>query len=175
MLRIDVNSSRQLQAVVLAVRAASNTVAREYRQRLKGMTDAAWTDELRGRTSTRLQARVLLGSARTRVSDQNVQLSVGTVGRALSKRTGGAGAVRPVDLIRAVEFGGSQTKYSDYQRRSKRGGRHDVRRRTLTGFGGFVRKGNTVYPALGVMVPRIAALMVQTCVRTLQDALEGKR
>lgn len=174
MLRIDVRSSRELQAVVLAVRAAPSELAKQYRQRLKAMTDEAWSDELRGRVSTRMQSRVLLDTARTKVSDQNVQLSVGTVGRALSKRTGGAGSARPVDLLRAAEFGGSMTKYSDYKRRSKHG-RHDVRRRTLTAWGPFNRRGNAVYPGLAAVVPRVAALMVQTCVRTLADALEGKR
>jgi hypothetical protein len=174
MLRIDVHSSRQLQAVVLAIRGASNEVAKQYRQALKGMADEAWTSELRGGVHSRLASRVVLDTARTRVSDQNVQLSVGTVGRALSKRTGGRGDAKPVDVLRAVEFGGSQ-RYSDYTRKSKRGRAHDVRRRTLTGFGSFNSRGNTVYPALGAVVPRVAALMVQTCVRTLADAFEGKR
>jgi hypothetical protein len=174
MLRIDVHSSRQLQAVVLAVRAASNEISKQYRQSLKAMTDAAWSEEIRGRIGSRLESRVVLETARTRVSDQNVQLSVGTVGRALSKRTGGAGGVRPVDVLRATEFGGSQ-RFSDYDRRSRRGRRHDVHRRTLTGFGPHNPKGNAVYPALGAIVPRVASLMVQTCVRTLQDAFEGKR
>jgi hypothetical protein len=174
MLRIDVHSSRQLQAVVLAVRGASTEVSRQYRQALKAMTDAAWTEEIRGRVTSRLQSRVLLDTARTRVSNQNVQLSVGTVGRALSKRTGGRGAATPAELVRAAEFGGSQ-RYSDYDRRSRRGRAHDVRRRTLTGWGEHNRKGNAVYPALGAIVPRVASLMVQTCVRTLHDAFEGKR
>lgn len=176
MFRIDVTSSRELQAVLLAIRGASTEISRQYRQRVKAVADDAWLEAIRGRVSTRMQSRVLLGSARTAVSNQNVRLSAGTVGRPLSKRTGGAGAARPVDLLRAVEFGGSQTKYSDYQRRARGAtGKHDVRRRTLTGYGAFNRKGNAVYPALKETVPRIAALIVQTCVRTLRDAFEGKR
>jgi len=120
MLRIDVHSSRELQAVVLAVRGASSELARQYRQRLKAMADEAWTSEIRGNVQTRLQSRVLLDTARTRVSNQNVQLSVGTVGRQLSKRTGGRGAVTPGELVRAAEFGGSQ-RYTDYPRFDLRG------------------------------------------------------
>lgn len=174
MLSIDVHSSRQLRAVVLAVRGASTEVRRQYRQNLKAMTDAAWREELAGYVGSRLESRVVLETARTRVSDQNVRLSVATVGRALSKRTAGAGAAKPVDLVRAVEFGGSQ-RYSRYKRESSRGRLHDVKRRTLTGYGEHNRKGNIVYPSLAAVVPRVASLMVQTCVRTLADAFEGKR
>ena len=176
MFRIDVASSRELQAVLLAIRGASTEISRQYRQRLKAVADDAWLESIRGRVTTRMQSRVLLGSARTAVSNQNVRLSVGTVGRPLSKRTGGAGADEAVEVLRAVEVGGSQTTYSDYKRRATGAtGTHDVRRRTLTGYGAFNRRGNAVYPALGETVPRIAALIVQTCVRTLHDAFEGKR
>jgi hypothetical protein len=173
MLRIDIGSSRELQAAVLAVRAAGTEVAREYRQALTGMADPAWRESVRGRVTTRMQTRVLSDTARVRVSSQNVQLSAGLVGRPLSRRTGGAGAATPGDLARLVEFGGSATKYTRYYRRSK-AGRHAVTRRTMTGYGARAPRGNAVYPALSDMVPRVAALIVQTCVRTLADAFDRK-
>jgi hypothetical protein len=174
MLRIDVRSSRELRAAVLAIREASREVARQYRQELKRVADPAWRESLRGNVHTRLQTRVLADTGRVAVSSQNVRLSSATVGRALSKRTGGAGAAKPADIARLVEFGGAPGKYSTYQRRSAGGGRHTVRRRTMTGYGPQARGGNVVYPALADMVPRVAALLVQTCVRTLNDAFDRK-
>lgn len=174
MLRIDVHSSRQLQAAVLAMRGASTEISRQYRQGLKAMVEPAWLAELRGNVTTRLQSRLILDTARVAVSNQNVRLSVATVGRPLSKRTGGAGAAKPADLVRLEEFGGSPG-YSSYKRRRKGGAPHDVRRRVMTGYGPRTPKGEVVYPALAHMVPRVASMIVQTCVRTLHDAFEGKR
>lgn len=162
--------------MVLAVRAASTEIQRQYRQALKAMIEPAWREELRGNVTTRLESRVLLETNRVAVSNQNVRLSSATVGRALSKRTGGAGAAKPATLARLVEgYGPPRDMYSTYKRKSKRGGTHTVRRRVMTGFGPRNLKGNVVYPALARIVPRVAALAVQTCVRTLNDAFEGKR
>lgn len=174
-MRIDIRGSAELAAVVLALRDSTTTIQREYRQALQSMAGPAWAESVRGRVGTRMQARVLSDTARVRVSNQNVQLSAATVGRALSKRTGGAGAAKPADLARLVEFGGSPSKYSTYRRKGKGGAEHDVRRRTMTGYGPRAPKGNAVYPALRVMVPRVASLVVQTCVRTLAEAMEGRK
>lgn len=174
MLRIDVNASREVQATVLAIRNAGTEIARQYRQALAGMAGPAWSEAVRGRVATRMQTRVLSDTARVRVSNQNVRLSSAAVGRPLSRRTGGAGPARPADIARLVEFGGSPTKRTRYNRTSPKGNRHTVTRRTMTGYGDRAPKGNAVYPALADMVPRIAALAVQTCVRTLADAFDRK-
>lgn len=169
MLRIDVNSSRELQAVLLAVRGASAEIRKQIRQQTKAVALQAWQEAVNANVSTRLESRVLGQTARVSVSDQNVRLSSATLGRSLS------GGLKPPDNFGPVEFGGSSGKVTTYSRRSRNGGTHSVTRHTLAGFRPRNSRGYVFTPALREMVPRIASLWVQTVVRTMAEAFEGKR
>lgn len=71
-----------------------------------------------------------------------------------------------------AEFGGRDTLYSRYTRRSKNGGRHDVARRTRVGLPQTQRRGRVVYPAASETAPRMASLWVQLFVRSVYEAVE---
>lgn len=160
--RISLNIDSPLRSMLLAMR----TVPAEVRKQIAASTKRAalpiWTDETREGATTRLQQRVLVDSARVGVTQRNVFL-----------RSGGTGKLRtgtPVSrLAAAAEFGigpekvvtSTSRKGTKYQRRM---GNTFPRR----------KGGNVVYPAARRSIPRFASLWVQTAVRTILDAFDGK-
>ncbi len=164
MLRIDVRSSRELQALILSVRQANKDVQREIRQRTKPMVQAEWRKALAEQAMTRVEHRVLVDSARVTVSNQNVKLKSGQ----LAKRLSGGGKLH--EISKQVEFGAA---LHDIEYTGRRGGkRFPVRRTTGRQFRHENRKGWVVYPAAAQIIPRLASLWVQTAVRTFHEALE---
>ncbi len=85
-----------------------------------------------------------------------------------------AGSDRADNFTRETEFGGKRNEFNEYMRRSRRGGTHDVRRRTKAQFYNFKPKGYVVYPTASDMIPRVAALWVQIVLRTGHDMLEAR-
>lgn len=166
MLRIDVRSSRELQALILSVRQAEKDVQREIRQRTKPVIETEWKKALAQEATTRLEHRVLVESARVTVSNQNVKLKAGQ----LAKRLSGGGRVH--EIAKQVEFGATPRRV-EYT--GRRGGKtFPVKRRTGSQFKPENRKGHVVYPAAARIIPRLAALWAQTAVRTFHEALEKR-
>lgn len=164
MLRIDVNSSRELQALILSVRQANKDVQREIRQRTKPMVHTAWQKALAEQAMTRMEHIVLVNSARVTVSNQNVKLKSGQ----LAKRLSGGGRV--FELSKLVEFGATphKTEYTG----TRKGTRFPVKRTVGTQFRAPKRNGYVAYQAAAQIIPRVASLWVQTAVRTFHEALE---
>ena len=146
-MRISVFNSKELQGTILLVRNSPREVAKEIRQRTKAVVGPAWQEAINAATRTRVQQLVIADTARVSVSDQNVTLSAGSVGRALS------GGAKPVELIVGAEFGSNRYKQ----------------------FGVRVSKGKVFYPAVATVIPRIAALWIATTVRTFYEILERGR
>jgi len=144
--RISVFNSKELQGTILLVRGAAREIAKEIRQRTKAVILPEWQEAVKAESSTPLEMAVEAATARVAVSDQNVTLSVGTVGRALS------GGGTPRELIVGTEFGASTKK--QFKARNK--------------------KGNVFYPAAAKVIPRLASLWVQTTIRTFYEILERK-
>ena len=70
-------------------------------------------------------------------------------------------------LIRQTEFGAAREKYETYSREGRR-----VRRRTQRQFWNYRDRGHVVYPTASDMIPRIAALWIQTIYRTVAETIE---
>lgn len=143
---ISVFNSRELQGTILLLKGADRAIAKEIRQQSKAVIAPMWKEAVLAETRTALQVKVLGDTARVAVSDQNVVLSAGTVGRAL--RGGGTAKT----LAAGTEFGSSAFRQ----------------------FGTRVRGGKVVYPAAAQVIPRIAALFVQTTIRTFYEIIERK-
>ncbi len=167
-MRLDVTKSRELQAALLAIRSLDRTLAKTIRQHTKRIAAPEWTRALTRRASTALEQRVLSATAVVTVSDQNVRAQSASKGRPLS------GGLNPKTDFPAVEFGASDTP-ATYQRVSRKGKPHTVTRHTTKQLRPRNPKGYVFYPAAREMVPRLAALWVQTLVRTIATALEGKQ
>lgn len=164
MFRLDVLGSRELQAALLAIRRAPSELQKQFRQHARAMVEPEWQKAVTEQASTRLQQRVLAQTAKASVSSQNVRLS--SAGSA-SKLSGG---LQPSKNGHAVEFGANANR--QVTQRSRKGKQYT--RRMGDAFGAPRRAGHAVFPAARSIIPRIASLFVQTVVRTLHDAFEGK-
>lgn len=168
-MRIDARASRELLATIYALRSVDRTIQKMTRQETKRIAAPAWKKELAERANTRLEHRVIVDTAVVSVSNQNVRIQSASKGRALS------GGLRPKQEYPAVEFGVDRARKTTYDRRSAKGGRHQVTRHAAKQMKARNPKGNVFFPAAREMVPRMARLWVQTTVRTIATALEGKQ
>lgn len=154
MIRIDVTSSRELTAMVRALRFIErewlSVWSRETRQRVEPM----WRAELETSHPNRLQRAVLVQTSRVSVSRRAIQLKAGSVGKLSS-------GARAATLARGAEFGQDQGLKSKYFRKDKATpapGRHTVIRHTAHPVGPRQKSGKVVWPALERFVPRAAAV-----------------
>lgn len=161
-MRISVFRSPALQGTILALKGMDKELAKQIRQHIKAITVGEWKTELAQNSITRMENRVLVDSAKVSVSNQNITLKSGGTAKRLS------GGARVRDVTSAVEFGrpaeGKSLSHSKTGKPYKR--RHGTRFRPPN------RKGYTVYPAAADAIPRIAALFVQTTVRTFHELVE---
>lgn len=167
-MRLDVTKSRELMATILALRSIDKTLSKMVRQQTKRIAQPEWMRALERRASTALERRVLSATAVVTVSNQNVRVQSASKGRPLS------GGLSPKAHYAAIEFGATPSP-TTYTRRSSKGKTHRVTRKTSTGLRPRNAKGYVFYPAAREMVPRIASLWVQTAVKTIANALEGKQ
>jgi len=168
MLRISVHSSRELQAVILALKQVDRELRKQIRQHTRQMVLPEWQRAVSEHAATGFEHRVLGSTARVLVSDQAVTLKAAHIGRALG------GGLKPSDLWWAAEFGANRDRQRNYT--GRRGGttfpvkgRHTARQlRTRN------PKGYVVYPAAADIIPRLASLWVQTAARTIHEAFESR-
>lgn len=71
------------------------------------------------------------------------------------------------DLVRQTEFGAAREHRTTYRRKG-----YPVTRRTQRQFYNYRARGYVVYPTAEEMIPRIAALWVQTIYRTVHEVIE---
>ena len=147
--KVSVLNSRELQATLFAIKAAPADIRKQLRGQTRKIIGHEWEQALRAEPATVQQSRLLVNTARVRVSDQSVQMR-----SASSSRKVLSGGAVPVRQGKAFEFGSS-----------KGHGRQLPRPR---------RGGYIVYPAFAKIAPRALSLWVQTTVRSIAEALEGK-
>ena len=167
-MRLDVLKSPELLATIYALRSIDKTLQKKVRDYTKAVAEPEWKKALAERADTRLEQRVIVDTAVVSVSNQNVRIQSAGKGRPLS------GGLDPKVNYPAIEFG-SGKKVTTFDRRSPKGRRHTVTRRGGAGLKGRSRTGYVFWPAAREMVPRMASLWVQTTVKTIGNALEGKR
>ena len=166
--RISAFASKEIQATILLLKGADRTIAKELRAQSKKVIQPVWQEAIKANAQTALEVRVLGDTARATVSDQNVTLTAGGIGKALR------GGAKPLDIFHAVEFGADRDKEAGYSTHRK-GTRYDIRaRQTQRQFKRRNLKGYVAYPAAAEVIPRVASLWVQTVVRTFHEIIEGK-
>jgi hypothetical protein len=159
--RISVLASEELQILSQALRGLDRELAAQIRAQTREMAEPEWQEAVRGNVTDRLQTRVLSDSARVSVSDQNVMLRSGGIGK-MSDGTPKA------TLALGAEFGAHPGVESTVvNRHGTRYQRHARKQFRLPRSRGYV-----VWPAARDIIPRIASLWVQTAVRTLHEQLE---
>lgn len=168
MIRVSAYSSRELLTVLRGLRNLDRETKKHLRRSLKQVAEQAWKQTLAQNASTRLEHRVLVDSGRVRVSDQNVRLTSASLSRSLS------GGLKPSVNFGPVEFGATPRPGATERATSRRGKSFDRKRDPSRPFKRPNRKGYVVYPAAASVIPRILAMYVQTFVRAIHEALEGK-
>lgn len=144
-LRISAFDSKELQATLILLKGMPKELSAQIRKATKGMALPEWQKAVRGRVSTRLESRVLGDTATVAVSNANVRLKSATKGKSLS------GGAKPIEIGKSVEYGNKHKQFKKRQR------------------GGYV-----VQKSASKLIPRFAALWVQTTVRTFYESFEGK-
>ena len=167
---LSVDGNDELRAVALGMklieRDVKNAVNRATRAELKPIWQTELDASMAGTNS--FTSRLLKGS---RVSPGNPP----TLYAATSKRgIGKSKRLNPAEHYYLAEFGGRDSLYRRYTRKSDNGGSHQVKRRTNTGLPLPFSKGRVVYPAASQAIPRLASLWVQVFVRTVYEAADGK-
>lgn len=167
---IRVGGSRQLQAAVLAFKAANRELRRDINAATRDTMNPVWRGEVSRRISDHFSSRLL---------DNGVRIAAGNppaAKAAQSKRGIGDGRrLIPAEHYALAEFGAKdREKRSTYQRRSPKGTAHSVTRRTRRGLPAHNRRGRVVYPAFAEVAPRMVSLWVQLIVRKYYDALERR-
>lgn len=159
--RISLLIDSPLRTAWLAFRGLESEVRRQITVHIKRVADPVWKEETRGHALSKLQQRVLAGTARVGVSGLSVTLRAGGAGR-LSSGT-------PTALVsHATAFGASPDKQVSV--RNKKG--TTFKRRLGDRFPRPRRGGYVVFPAAREVIPRMASLVVQTTVRTVHELVE---
>lgn len=168
MLRVSALSSSELLTVLRGLRNLDRDTKKANRQHLKPMAEQAWKQQLAQHADTRLEQRVLVDSGRVRVSDQNVRLTSASLSRSLT------GGLKPSESYGPVEFGADPRPGAKETATSTRGKKFQRNRDPHRPFKRPNRRGNVVFPAAANVIPRVLAMYVQTFVRSIHEALEGK-
>jgi hypothetical protein len=159
--------SPELEAVVLALRIAGKDLRKDLYARARSTILPDWQSSIEDKVGgNKLAYQILAKTARVNIGTRGIRLTSATSSKALK------GGLRPSENFAAVEFG---AKWRDAKVAGRRGStRYNYNRQINTSFKHRKRKGYYVFPAADQIIKRVAALWVQTTVRTLRDAVEGK-
>jgi hypothetical protein len=164
MARVRVGGVPQLEAAAAALRLVDTAVKRETTRALRATLPRVWSpgEVLDGARSP--MERAALAGTRVQASATRLRLVAGS-SPTIAKGT---------DVPQAVEFGDPNKTFTTYQRKSRVGRSHQVRRRTQEQLPAPVRRGRIVHPALARVMPRLMSLYTQTIVRTIYEAMERR-
>lgn len=164
---ISVFTSKELQVSIGYLKAVDKDVSAQIRKHIKSLSTPEWKQEVQSNVRKDIHQRILANGANVRVRNDNIILRAGN---SVKKMRGGAS---PADLARAAEFGADRNRTLTYSARSKNGKTYTVHNRhTTRQLPSPSRSGWAVYPAAADFIPRAAALMTQTTVRSLHEAFE---
>jgi hypothetical protein len=167
---LSVQGSDELRAVAFGMKVIEGEVKNQINRATRAELKPIWQAELDAAMAgtNAFTSRILKGS---RVSPGNPPTLYGATSR---RGIGPTRRLNPAEHYYLGEFGARDQRYRTYTRKSENGGTHQVRRRTNTGLPQHVKGGRVIYPAAGQAIPRLAALWVQTFVRGVYEASEGK-
>lgn len=150
-------------------RQLSKELKSEIRRAQRAQALPIWREEINQRKDvTPLASRVYKSGIGVRTG-ANLTLEA----KGSTKKIGARG-IRLNSLLAAGEFGSQSSNYTKYYRTSSNGKRHVVTRRTRAGLPGARRRGYVALPASRVAIKRIKSLTIQTTLKKLHDAAEGR-
>lgn len=159
--RISLLVDSPLRTVNLAFGGLDSEVRKQITRYVKSDATPIWQQETAEHAASRLQVRVLAGTARVGVSGLSVTLKAGG-GGTLSTGT------KTAAISRAVAFGADRNSLRPVHSRKGR----LYKRRIGLKFNLPRRGGYVVYPAAREAIPRLGSLIVQTVIRTTHEVIE---
>jgi hypothetical protein len=166
---LRVGDHRELQAVALAFKAMDRSLARDLRRDTVKVMNPVWKSMVELNATSRMDTLVLAKGARIKGGNPPTMIA------ASSRRALSAGLV-PVAAWAGFEFGSGRSRKTTYSRRNRRsGGSHQVTRNTTAQLPRRAPKGRVAHPAAKEIGPRLASLWVQTTVRRVHEAAEGRQ
>lgn len=159
--RISVLVSKELQALLGAVRELPREVNQQIRKQTRPMVEPVWQESVRANVSDAPETRVLADTARAAVSDSNVMLRSGGIGKS---KNGTPNYLRALP----TEFGADRNATTSVTNRKGT----TFQRHTKRQFKFPRSRGYVVYPAAREVIPRIASLWAQTAARAVHEMFE---
>ena len=167
---LSVKDSRELQATVLALKAADKTLKGEINRATVEVGNKIWQPIVAAHATTHMDTKMLAVGARVKGGNPPTAMAANT-----KRAVGSDKRLVPATQWQGWEFGAvNRNAYSKYTRKSKGGGTHKVERRTMRGMPARKPKGRVVYPAFADMAPRMVSLWVQLVIRKYAEAAERK-
>lgn len=157
-----------LRAAVLALKIMPRQLRNDLNKEVRQLGNALWRPIVESNAQTEQDRLILAKGARVKPGNPLV-LSAASSKRPLS------GGLIPNEDAGAFEFGPAmREKTTTYDRRNARSsGTHAVTRRTRRQLPRR-SKGRVVYESAAEIMPRITSMWVQTIVRAIYNAHEGK-
>jgi hypothetical protein len=173
MLYVSALASREIRALLLALRQAEPEIRKEVNNQSKLAVTSIWKQAIAeeasssfGRTQ-RARVQVIANTAKASVGSKGVRLSAATTGRPL------AGGLNGKTQWPALEFGATESVRT-VRSTSKLGKPYTMERNVHAQLDPRKKTGYLFFPAAKESVPRILSLWVQTAVRTLAEVVERK-
>jgi len=175
MLQVSALASREIQAVVIALKEAEPEIRKAVNAQSKKVILPVWrsaiaeSTSLSGGRNQRARFKVLANTAKVSVGNKGVTLTAATTGRPLS------GGLNGKTQWYALEFGANPQRLRTIRSTSKLGKPYVMRNKSATAqLDRRDPKGYSFYPAARETVPRILSLWVQTSVKTFIDLVENR-
>lgn len=173
MIYVSALASREIRALLLALKQAEPTIRKEVNNRSKLAVTEIWKQELASTAAgafgkqQRARAKVLVNTAKATVGNRGVTLTSATTGRPLK------GGLNPKTQWHALEFGGDK-RVRTVSSTSKLGRSYKLTRDVNAQLDPRKQGGYVIWPTVATTTPRILSLWIQTAVKTLVELVEGK-
>ena len=163
---LSVKANRQLQAVVLSMKAADKELRTDINKATRDTMNPVWRSLVDLEATRSLDAAVVAKGAR--IAAGNPPAAV-----AANSRKALSGGMVPAEWWHAVEFGADRNKVRTYDRVSPKGNRHKVTRHTARQLPPRYRTGRVAHQAFADIAPRMASLWAQIVVKKYLDAADA--
>lgn len=168
---VSAKSMTELRGAVLALKAVDRPIRNAINRATRQEGNTIWRAEVDKRAGGLPRVdQLVLGKGARFVPGNPFTAKAATSTRPLS------GGLVPSRRAKGFEFGtDNRERTTTYSRRNRDGsGSHTVTRRTTRHLPKRAPNGRVVWPAAAKAAPRLTSMWVQTIVREIHNAIEGK-
>lgn len=165
MLKINAAASREIQATILAIRAADKDLRREMHAGVRSEVGGLWLPALGARAASRQDRAVIMRGARVESRQDGMRLRAAGSGRFMR------GGMVPNLEWYTVEFG-ARNHRGQVSRRTRKSGTVTYTAILSRGVPNRVRDGRIAFDAASEIVTRAVGVWVRTIVDTYRKAAD---